>query len=142
MREPRCYRAVMGASPDSDERRGELAVGLGWLVDRLRTMALDKLDAPYAPEPTRVVAARALAQRLADAAAALEHPADPVWRDLPTVSAAAAGDLLAITGNDLLLALEGQPRDAPVPRRSQGRVPLGALLDELAGAVRELRLRL
>ena len=56
------------------------------LADRLRSMALTRLQAAFAPEATRVEAARGLAQRLADAAAGCEQPHAPVWREVPVVS--------------------------------------------------------
>ena len=107
----------------------ELHAQLDRLVDRLRAMALTRLDAPFEPEPTRTAAAIALAQRLADAAATLEDPGTPRRRQVPVVSAAAAGDLVAVTGGDVLAAAAGRAADEPV-------------LAELADAVGELRQRL
>lgn len=107
----------------------ELASELDRLVDQLRGMSLPRLDAPYEPERTRVAAATALAQRLADAAALLEGAGPPVRHPVPQVSAAAAGDLVAVTGNDVLVALAAGARD-------------DALVAGLTEAVRALRRRL
>lgn len=75
------------------------------VVDRLRTMPLGRLDAPWPPYATRAEGARALAQRLADRAADLggwpRHP-------IPDVGDAAVGDQVAVTGADLL-ALDPSP---------------------------------
>ncbi len=107
----------------------QLRAQLDRLVDRLRGMSLARLEARYQPEPSRTAAAIALAQRLADTAAALEEDT-PVRRQVPTVSATAAGDLVAVTGGDVLAALAGREDDEQV------------LVAELTDAVRELRLRL
>jgi hypothetical protein len=124
--------------------REELAGQLRRLVDRLHGMALTRLAAAYQPEPTRVVAGRAYAQLLADAATAVESPQAPVWRDLPEVSAAAVGDLVAVSGHDLLQAVDALPggEQVPVPTRGGGRTPLPDLLAALAVGARDLRVRL
>ena len=70
-------------------------------VDRVRGLALTRLEAAYAPEPTRAGAVRALAQRLADTAADLA--AEP-RRALPVLAPHAAGDQLAVCGHDLRTA--------------------------------------
>lgn len=106
----------------------ELRAQIERLADRLRGMSLTRLEAPFGPEPTRTAAAIALAQRLADAAAALEGTS-PVRRRVPVVSAAAAGDLVAVTGGDVLAALAGG-------------AGADSTVTELTAAVRELRLRL
>lgn len=134
--------------PDGPAPARELADQLGRLVDRLRGMALTRLEAAYRPEPTRVAAGRAYAQLLADAAAAVESPDAPVWRDLPDVSAAAVGDLVAVCGHDLLAAVDARlgtaeaVTDLLVPVRAQGRTPLSGLLAGLAAGARDLRVRL
>ena len=112
------------------------------LVDRLRHLALTRLQAPYQPEGTRVEAARAFAQRLADAAAALEQPAAPTWRDVPVVTAAAAGDLLAICAHDALAAAVALDDGAAVPRRGGGSTTVADQLGELSAQALELRRRL
>ncbi len=106
----------------------QLHAQLDRLVDRLRSMSLTRLAAPFEPEPTRTAAALALAQRLADAAATLEEPGAR-RRQVPVVSPAAAGDLVAVTGGDVLAAAAGGASDQTV-------------VAELTDAVRELRLRL
>ncbi|HET8969574.1 MAG TPA: hypothetical protein VFN19_00830 [Candidatus Nanopelagicales bacterium] len=120
----------------------ELAAQLGRLVDRLRSMALDRLDAPFYPEPTRVAAAGLLAQRLADAAAGCEDPAGPVWRTVPTVSAAGAGDLVAVCGHDLLAAAALVGPEQLLPQPEGGVTNRDELLAGAAKAVLELRRRL
>ncbi|MEO6821152.1 MAG: hypothetical protein ABI468_01220 [Candidatus Nanopelagicales bacterium] len=112
------------------------------LVDRLRHLALTRLQAPYQPEATRVEAALTFTQRLADAAAALEQPVAPTWRDVPTVSAAGAGDLLAICAHDALAGAAALEDGAAVPRRGGGSTTVADLLGELAAGALELRRRL
>lgn len=112
------------------------------LVDRLRHMALTRLAAPYQPERTRVEAARAFTQLLADGAAALEDPAAPVWREVPEVPAEAAGDLLAICAHDVLAAAASLSDRTVIQARDGGSTTVAALLEELAAGARGLRLRL
>jgi hypothetical protein len=75
-------------------------------VDRLRTLGLARLAASFEPEPTRADAARALAQRLADAAAELEGAPR---RGVPRLADRAVGDQVAVCGQDLLAALATVP---------------------------------
>ena len=85
----------------------ELAADVRRVADRLRTLSAARLAGPPAPPEglmppydSRAQAARAAAQTMADAAAALES--------------AAAGDQVAVTGHDLLAALELVPPDTDV----------------------------
>jgi hypothetical protein len=77
----------------------EARVELGRVVDRLRSMPLTRLAAPWGGYPSRAAGARALAQRLADTAADL---AGLPHRLVPDVGDAAVGDQVAVTGRDLL----------------------------------------
>lgn len=95
-------------------------------ADRLRGLSLARLGAAFEPEPTRADAGRALAQRLADAAADLEGGPR---RELPRLADAAVGDMVAVCGRDVLLAAAGQPES-------------GALLASLADDLLDLRRRL
>ncbi len=74
------------------------AADLERTVDRLRSLALTRLAAPFEPEPTRADAARDLVQRLADRAADL---AGEPHRDVPRLADSAVGDQLAVVGHDL-----------------------------------------
>jgi hypothetical protein len=74
------------------------AADLDRTVDRLRSLALTRLGAPFAPEPTRADAARDLVQRLADAAADLTGGPH---REVPRLADSAVGDQLAVVGRDL-----------------------------------------
>ena len=115
------------------DRQGEL------LVDRLRSLALTRLDAAYSPEPTRILAAHEVARRLADFAAALERPQDPIWRVLPMVNATAIGDLVAVCLHDVLGAI-GSPD--PVQRRDGSQTHASDEIVELSQACLSLRRRL
>ncbi len=77
----------------------DASVELGRVVDRLRSMPLTRLAAPWGDYPSRAAGARALAQRLADRAADL---AGLPHRLVPDVGDAAVGDQVAVTGRDLL----------------------------------------
>lgn len=97
-------------------------VELERVVDRLRSMPLARLAAPWPPYATRAEGARALAQRLADRGAHLGG-----WHGhvVPDVGDAAVGDQVAVTGADLL-ALDVSPD----------------VLDAVAADLREVRLTL
>lgn len=69
------------------------------VVDRLRSMPLTRLAAPWPPYASRAAGARALAQRLADRAA--DVGGWPRHR-VPDAGDAAVGDQVAVTGADLL----------------------------------------
>jgi hypothetical protein len=110
-----------GWSPLADE----LAADVRRVADRLRTMSAARLAGPPAPPEdgmppyrSRAQAARGAAQAMADAAAALESAAAGVsgfqWRPLPELADFAAGDQVAVTGHDLLAALELVPPDTDV----------------------------
>lgn len=77
----------------------EARTELGRVVDRLRTMPLTRLAAPWGDYPSRAAGARALAQRLADRAADISGAPH---RPVPDVGDAAVGDQVAVTGRDLL----------------------------------------
>jgi hypothetical protein len=72
-------------------------------ADRLRTLSLVRLAAPTAEGRSRAAAAFALAQELADRAAAL---AARPRRVLPELPDGAAGDVLAVCVADLVEQLE------------------------------------
>ncbi len=82
----------------------ELAEQVGRLADRLRSLSDVRLARPLPPSGSRADAAHALAQRLADHAAALEG--EP-GRVVPRLHDLAVGDQVAVTGTDLVRALQG-----------------------------------
>ena len=77
----------------------EARVELGRVVDRLRSMPLTRIAAPWGDYPSRAVGARALAQRLADRAADVSGSPH---RSVPDDGDAAVGDQVAVTGRDVL----------------------------------------
>ncbi len=86
-------------------------------------------------------AARALAQRLAAGAQGIECrdlPRPPAWREVPRLADHAAGDQVAVTGQDLLDAIQAVDPDyevwTPTGRRSAREVA-----EELLAALGELR---
>jgi len=90
------------------------AADLERTVDRLRSLALTRLSAPFHPEPTRADAARDLVQQLADLTADL---AGEPRRVVPRLADPAVGDQLAVVGHDRASAARAaeQPEalDAP-----------------------------
>ena len=103
----------------------ELAADVRRVADRLRTLSAARLAGPPAPPEdgmppyrSRAQAARAAAQTMANAAAALENAAAGgggfQWQPLPELADFAAGDQVAVTGHDLLAALELVPPDTDV----------------------------
>jgi hypothetical protein len=110
------------------------------LVERLRTMSTTKLASRLVPgdrmSPSRADAARHLAQRISEAAQALEADG-PAWRVLPDLTDLAVGDQLAVTAHDLHAALLGHL--APQVATRNGVRPLAEVLDALLVEARELR---
>jgi hypothetical protein len=113
------------ADPSGGTAPERFDVELRRTVDRVRGLALTRLEAAYEPEPTRAHAVRLLAQQLADAAADLEG--EP-HRALPVLAVHGAGDQLAVCGHDL--------REAAAERGDD------AALAAAATALQELRRRL
>lgn len=77
-----------------------LEVEVGRLADRLRSMPLTKLSAPWQESGSRAAVARKLAQRMADGAADLSGVPR---RGVPDVGDAAVGDQVAVVGAELVL---------------------------------------
>jgi hypothetical protein len=130
--------ARLAAVPDQpatsswDGLRDEIAADVRRVSDRLRTLSATRLAAPPAPpapparphvggagedHASRAAAGRAVAQRLADAAADLEAAAagvEPGRRPLPELPDLSVGDQVAVAGHDLLAALDLAGPDTPV----------------------------
>jgi hypothetical protein len=136
-----------------------LLLGLGRDIervsDRLRGLSDARLAAAAPPYASRAEAARATAQTLADAAAGLEAERDavvspevsadagrevgaPVWRELPELIDLSAGDQLAVTGHDLLVAARPSAPDDHVWAR-HGRRTAHVVLAEAADTLAALR---
>ena len=85
-----------------EEVCADLAEQVSRLADRLRSLSEVRLARALPPAGSRADAGHALAQRLADAAAALDgEPARPV----PRLHDLAVGDQVAVTGTDLVAAV-------------------------------------
>ena len=111
------------------EVRDGLAVEVRRVADRLRTLSEAQLGAAAGPHPSRAAGARSLAQVLAVATQGLDErtaAGEPAWRQVPMLSGFAAGDQVAVTGEDLLAALEavdpGETVWAPGARRTAAEV--------------------
>jgi len=133
---------VIGSEPEPPLEL--LAREVGRVADRLRRLPRRRLEVPLAPYDSVAAAARALAQRLADAAQGVDErtaPEPPAWREVPALGWFAAGDQVTVTGRDLLAALAAVPAQTPVWTRA-GRRSAADVLDECLAALRELRLAL
>lgn len=112
--------------PDDDwaPLRAELAADVRRVSDRLRSLSATRLQAPVPPFPSRAAVSREAARVLAVAAQGIEARAsenEPSWRQPPELADFAVGDQVAVTGQDLLAALDGlDPTEtvwAPAARR-------------------------
>jgi hypothetical protein len=107
----------------------DLAEQVGRLADRLRSLSDVRLRAALPGAGSRADAAHRLAQQLADAAAGLGG--EPV-RPVPRLDDLVVGDQVAVTGADLLAALDRAAGDDP---DGPGRAAAASAL----AAVRTLR---
>ena len=103
---------------------------MGRLADRLRSLSDVRLARPLPPAGSRADAAHALAQRLADHAAALEGGTSRV---VPRLHDLAVGDQVAVTGADLVRALRaaGAGREHGAQRAQDALAAVRALRDAL-----------
>jgi len=131
----------------------ELAADVRRVADRLRTLSAARLAGPPAPPEdgmppyrSRAQAARAAAQTMADAAAALESAAVGggwvEWRPLPELADFAVGDQVAVAGHDLLAALELVPPDEEVWFGVYDRAPARPGVGQVARLLADVRRRL
>jgi ABC-type amino acid transport substrate-binding protein len=109
--------------------RAEIEADVRRVAERLRTLSVAQLAAAAPPYASRAAGGRTVAQSLADAAQALEEResgVEPRWRDVPALSDLAVGDQVALTGQDLLTALDSGGPDETVwvrgTRRTSGEV--------------------
>jgi len=97
--------------------RDELEIDVRRVAERLRGLSQTRLAGAAPPFTSRAVAARLAAQRLAEAAQGLADRAgedEPAWRALPDLSDFAAGDLVAVTGQNLLEEIDSCPLEDSV----------------------------
>lgn len=139
------------AAPGWGSLRADLEADVRRVSDRLRSLSGARLAAPPAapappdpdgpPYPSRAQAGRAAANALAAAAQALEAAAEGVpqvrhdRRDLPTLSDFAVGDQVAVTGKDLLAAMQRVLPETPVSTSTDSDL---AAADAVASAARVL----
>jgi hypothetical protein len=97
-----------GAAPPREALERELRR----VLDRLRSLPLERLGDPAPPWGSRTEAAAATGQVLADLAQDLEEGPGAARRALPALAPAAAPDLVAVPAHDLLLALRAHAPDA------------------------------
>jgi hypothetical protein len=131
----------------------ELAADIRRVADRLRTLSAARLAGPPAPPAdgmppyrSRAQAARGAAQAMADAASALESAAAGgggcPWQPLPELADFAVGDQVAVTGHDLLAALELVPPDTDVYRDVLEHGPARHQVEQAARLLADVRRRL
>jgi hypothetical protein len=121
--------------------REDLAADVRRVADRLRGLSQARLHAPVPPFASRAAAAREVARVLALAAqgaAASDLAHEPAWRQLPALADFAAGDQVAVTGHDLLAALDGVDPAADV-WVSGGRRTAREVVAEAAEALAAIR---
>ena len=140
--------------PDDDwaPLRAELATDVRRVSDRLRSLSATRLAGPPGPPgdglppyASRAQAARAAAQAMVDAAGALEAATaggGPARRSLPELADLAAGDQVAVTGNDLLAALDLLGPDAEVSFGGLDGCPARLGVARAALLLADVRLRL
>lgn len=122
----------------------ELGRDLARVADRLRSMSDVRLTQHDGRDGTRAAAALDLAQQLADAALGVDARGDrtpPPRRVVPDLGVFALGDQVSVTGHDLVDAL-GQVSAGDRVWGPAGPVTAVELLEQVAAAVRDLRLRL
>ncbi len=124
-----------------EARVAGLAADVDRAADRLRSLSEGRLQAAVPGHTSRVEAARATAQTLAEVAQGVEERyADvaPVWRHLPRLDDFAVGDQVAVTGHDVVAAFARSGSDEPGWTRA-GRAGADVLLRCAADTVGELR---
>jgi hypothetical protein len=119
----------------------QLALDVHRVADRLRSLSAARLAAPAPAYPSIAAAGRQAAQALADAAqgyaeAGAAQP--PRWRTIPALSDFAVGDMVAVTGRDLIDAAAAASPDQQVWTRSGTRAAV-AVLAEVAALLRDVR---
>lgn len=131
--------------------REELAADVRRVADRLRGLSQARLAEAATPHASRAVGARRAAQALADAAQGIEERAgagEPTWRHVPELTDFAVGDQVAVTGHDLLAALDealgGAPDATPAEPAVQvwtrgGRSSLAEVVRGAAAQLADLR---
>ena len=115
--------------------RAEIEADVRRVAERLRTLSEAQLTAEAAPYSTRAAGGRAVAQKLAEAAQAIEERhsgAEPQWRAVPELTAFAVGDQLAVMGHDLVVALDSVSPDEPVWARGTRRTAREVVADSAA----------
>jgi hypothetical protein len=121
--------------------RAEIEADVRRVAERLRTLSEAQLAAEAPPYSSRAAGGRTVAQTLADAAQALEERdsgAEPRWRDVPALSDFAVGDQVAVTGQDLLSALDSTGREGTVWARGTRRTA-GEVVADAAAQLAALR---
>lgn len=101
------------------------------MVRRLRGFTESRYAAAAAPLNSRAEVARHLAQVLAVAGQGIESAdaaGQPSWRPLPDLPVLALADVVAVTANDLLGALESPPVSAWTPAGRRSVVEVAAVV--------------
>jgi hypothetical protein len=148
------HQSDSGEPPRSWEPlRSELGADVRRVADRLGGMSQGQLTAALSPPERgfppyagKAHAGRAVATDLGHAARCLEAAAAgrpvPEWRPVPQLSDFAAGDQVAVTGHDLLAALDLVAPDAEVWFGELDRAPAVVGVERTARLLADLRRRL
>jgi hypothetical protein len=130
--------------------RTELEADVRRVVDRLGGLSAAQLAGPLPPSDdggppywSRAQAARAVAQEMASAAETLERGRDwAMGRGIPELADHAAADQVAVTGHDLIAALDLVAPSDQVAPGPLGWVPARDLVARAARLLADLRRRL
>ena len=122
----------------------ELADEVRRLAERFSSMSDNRLARELPPYATRADAGRLVAQQLAEAGQGVEEreaSTTPTWRQMPSLGDFAVGDQVAVTGTDLVTALDRLEDDVEVWSR-EGRISADVVAERLAAQLKALRLAL
>jgi hypothetical protein len=133
--------------------RDELAADVRRVSDRLRSLSEAQLAAPPAPPEgkwppyrSRLQAGQGIASHLAQVAYALESRVTGEFSgggvSMPALSPFAVGDMVAVTGNDLLAAMDLVGPDTPVPNGFYAEEPAADAVTRAARLLADVRRRI
>lgn len=128
--------SVSGVSAPVSELRRLLDRETALVVRRLRGFTAARYAAAAPPFASRAAVARHLAEALTVAGQGVESaaaPEPPRWRRLPDLPVLALADMVAVTGQDLVRALEPPPPAVWTPegRRTAAEVAASLLAEVL-----------
>jgi hypothetical protein len=134
-------RSALAETRSAAETRAALADDVRRVADRFRSLSQARLTGAVPSYRSRAAAGRHAAQALATAGQGVEERTagkEPAWRTLPELSEFAVGDQVAVTGRELLAALDGVAADEMVWAVG-GRRPAADVVAAVAALLAEVR---